>query len=237
MTKKTVLRVGVYNNFNFTDQEMMAVRAYKDLGYLPFLNSNSFVTIRGDYPSIITINPYLSTWQPPEGDLHNVKACRVKIIADTSMYSPQIEAIEWCMREKIPVLLTVMRFKSKESMCKFVDQGSQNYKFSGNYYRLTREALDKLLNDLKRLVKGWTEDLVAICDLEGKGCPACKNCSKLTYGIDEVPESLSLSCSGNNGKCIFHCPDCWAHNLEKITSFKFDVVTRNNKQKGKVRHE
>ena len=106
MDNKTVLRVGVYNNFNFTDLELAEVGKYTDT-YLPFVNSNSFVTIRGEFPSIVTINPYLNSWQEPVGDLTNLKACRVKWVegAVADVYKAQVEAIKWCVDRSIPVYI------------------------------------------------------------------------------------------------------------------------------------
>ena len=241
MNKKTVLRVGVYNNFNFTKDEIAAVAQYAD-DYLPFVNSNSFVTISSEYPSIITINPYLDSWQPPTGDLSNLKACRVKWVegAVDRVYTAQMDAIDWCLVNKIPVLLTFMRFASIRSMSSFVCPSSTHlYQRDRSYYRL---PVDRATEVVIRLVEYGAAreapDLIYTCDLSGGGCPSCGNCSRLTYGLSSADvASLSLSCSGDQGKCIFHCPDCWAHRLGKITKFKYDEVTKNKKQKGKVLDE
>lgn len=52
------IRVAVMNNYNFTEKEELDLHDnWEDKGRL-FVNSNSLVTIKGTYPSIITINPY-----------------------------------------------------------------------------------------------------------------------------------------------------------------------------------
>ena len=60
------------NNFNFTQREIEELKRYEEKGNL-FVNSNSFVAIKADYPSIITINPYLK-FVEPTGNLSNIKA-------------------------------------------------------------------------------------------------------------------------------------------------------------------
>ena len=237
---KTVLRVGVYNNFNFTDKELEDVKQYEG-SYLPFVNSNSFVTIKGDYPSIITVNPYLDSWQEPVGDLSNLKACRVKWVegATDQAHQAQMAAIDWCLNHAVPVLLTFMRFRCKASMDHFVaDSGKSNYHFRSGYYRLvSRKAEEIYARVLDYAAKTTELGLIYACDLDGGGCPDCGNCTKLTYQIEAPVASLSLSSSGDAGGCIFHCPDCWAKNMGKFVSFKYDQVTINNKQRGKVKHE
>ena len=229
-----MLRVGVYNNFNFTEAELKEVAKYK--GYLPFVNSNSFVTITADYPSIITINPYLDSWQPPVGNISNVKACRVKWVAAAKpkVYKAQTEAIHWCLEHSIPVLITFMRFISRCSMTSYVtSSGLGRYNFEHSYYRLRDSVVE--FADICKLA-GSRASLMYACDLAGEGCPSCGNCARLTYGLEPAEAevaSLSLSCSGDNGKCLFHCPDCWAKRLARIATFKLDSVTVNNKQSGK----
>ena len=242
MNNKAVLRVGVYNNFNFTDRELSEVAKYQN-DYIPFVNSNSFVTIKATYPSIITINPYLDSWQEPYGDLSNLKACRVKWVdgAVSAVHRAQMEAIDWCLSNSFPVLLTFMRFSCRQSLNKFVNEADlHNYTYNHSYYRL---ASDKCVQVLARLCEyarinyAGGEELIHTCDLKAAGCPSCGNCAKLICGDPSVPvASLSLSTSGDAGDCIFHCPDCWAKRLSKITKFKLDTVTVNTKQKGKTVH-
>lgn len=241
MEVKTVLRVGVYNNFNFTDREITELKQYEDK-YLPFVNSNSFVTIKADYPSIVTINPYLTSWQPPEGDLTNLKACRVKWVegATDVVHTAQMESIDWCLSHSIPVLITFMRFASKQSLKQFVVEScTHKYNFAKSYYRLSVASCADVLSRLVDYAnsRGQLAGLIYACDLQGQGCPACGNCARLSYGKDCEVHALSLSCSGDGGACIFHCPDCWAKRMSKFATFKYDSVTKNNKQKGKTSHE
>lgn len=241
MNNETVLRVGVYNNFNFTKKEIEAVSEYAD-EYLPFVNSNSFVTISAEYPSIITINPYLDSWQPPTGDLSNLKACRVKWVegAIDSVYTAQMEAIDWCIQHSIPILLTFMRFASKSSRDRFVSPASAHiYQRDHGYFRLPIADASAVAIRISAYAEAReASGLVYTCDLQGQGCPSCGNCARLTYGLPQAEVSaLSLSCSGDAGKCIFHCPDCWAQRMSKFATFKYDSVTKNNKQKGKTSHE
>ena len=235
MGNKSVLRVGVYNNFNFTEKELAELSKYSDEFDL-FVNSNSFVTIDGKYPSIATINPYLNSWQAPVGDLSNLKACRVKWVegALPDVYKAQTEAIEWCVDNAVPVLITFMRFVSRCSMLKFVCQSSEHlYRYCSSYYRLPDDTKAAAFGRIISQFDVRDSALFYACDLSGKGCPDCGNCARLTYGKSGVDiYGLSLSCSGDKGKCLFHCPDCWAKRLAAITKFKFDVVTANSKQRG-----
>ena len=69
------------------------------------------------------------------------------------------------------------------------------------------------------------------------------NCIRLVTDDDNVDKytikSLNLSASGDNGRCIFQCPDCWAHRILAATKEKrpkCDIVFSNRKQKGEVNH-
>lgn len=234
MANNIVLRVGVYNNYNFTEEENKVVKLKQEEGYLPFVNSNSFVRIKNDFPSIITVNPYLTSFVEPRGDLDNIKACRLKVYSGANQIVNRefVKAIDWCIRNKIPVLITFMRFRSKKSLEEYVFESSyKDYTFNKGYYRITKEAKTQLIKDIKR----WTnipKKLMYYCDLAEEGCPACGNCARLTYNKKAEVESLTLSCSGDKGKCIFDCPDCWAKNIGKFIKFKYDSVTKNSKQKG-----
>ena len=234
MATDIVLRVGVYNNFNFTEEENKEVRLRQEEGYKPFVNSNSFVKIKNDFPSIITVNPYLIHFIAPRGDVSNVKACRLKVYlgATNAVNEEFLKAINWCKNKNIPILITFMRFRSKDSLKKYVCKSSyKDYSFKKGYYRLTDEAKNTIIRDLR----SWTtipEDLLHFCDLAEEGCPSCGNCAKLTYNTVSEIASLSLSCSGDKGSCIFDCPDCWAKVIGKVFKFTYDKVTRNSKQKG-----
>ena len=93
---KVVIRVGEKNNFNQTDAEFKALEKFESKGNI-FVNSNSFTTISGALPSIVTINPYMS-FQAIKGDLSNIKAVRVKIFR-SDIQENRIEinkCIEFC---------------------------------------------------------------------------------------------------------------------------------------------
>lgn len=237
MSQDNVLRVGVYNNFNFTKAELDAVaRVIEGSDVKPFVNSNSFVTISAEYPSIITVNPYLTDFVEPVGDLSNVKACRIKWVhgAINKVWEAQMEALQWCQDHDIPALLTFMRFRKKASFEQYVSAANrvEKYSFRGGYYRANHDANVKLVDHMRACVA--KPELIYTCDLAEKGCPECGNCARLTYGNPDANiESLSLSCSGDAGRCLFNCPDCWAKNVIMRNGVAYDKVTKNSKQRGK----
>ena len=232
-----IIRVGVMNNFNFTDNEIFELKKYEKEGKL-FVNSNSFVEIKADYPSIITINPYLK-FVEPAGDLTNIKACRVKVIvgANEQTNKEQIEAIEWCFNNNIPVLITWMRFSKRDTMNKYTTNNELHYEYKKSYFRLKKESKNIFIDYLKNTYPDFT-DLIFQCDEKEEGCPSCMNCIRLTYGEQYVDKGsligLNLTCSGNNGKCIFNCPDCWSKRLLMGHTPACDKLVKNKKQTGKL---
>lgn len=246
MSKKTLIRCGEKNNFNFTSAEIKQLEGFADKGDI-FVNSNSFVNITSDFPAIITINPYLR-FVEPSGDLSNVKASRVKWVcnADQETYTEQLRAIRWSIKNNIPVLLTFMRFKSYNTLDKYAERSAYV-----NNAGWLRPRLDNRSNDLVAIIRMCADEfgpsseaLIYTCDMAGHGCPSCNNCIRLIVGDDKVSEyeikSLNLSSSGDNGRCIFNCPDCWAKNILKIVKGnrpKCDVLFANRKQKGELSHE
>ena len=245
MSKKTLIRCGEKNNFNFTTAEIEQLKGFTDKGDI-FVNSNSFVNITGDFPAILTINPYLQ-FVKPSGDISNVKACRIKWVccADEYYAEEQRKAVLWSLENGIPVLLTFMRFKSYASLDTYADR--KGYVNNTGWLRPTMEhrssELSAILTLLKTLYGDNAEDLVYTCDMSGHGCPSCNNCIRLIVGDDNVDKyeikSLNLSSSGDNGKCIFNCPDCWAKNILKMTKNKTpkcDILFANRKQKGEIAH-
>ena len=239
-----ILRVGVTNNYNFTKKEKEELN---DLGWAAdrlFVNSNSFVTVTGDFPSILTVNPYLESFIEPKGDLSKLKACRVKYIYDAKNPKPVEDSFHWCAANNIPVLITFMRFCSKESLKKYTRAGN-GYAFNRSYQRLTKEGRAAAMSDIKVLAKECSLDdrLLNFCDLQEEGCPECLNCARLTYPdlVEKADEiklfGVSLKSSGNEGECIFHCPDCWAHRLHKgCRGGAYGKITQNSKQKGHSTH-
>lgn len=231
-----IIRVGVMNNFNFTEEEIKALKPFEKQGKL-FVNSNSFVTITADYPSIVTVNPYLR-FVEPQGDLSNVKACRVKVC---SLFDEETKtAINWSIFHNIPVLITFQRWSSVSSAKKFMTEAELRtaYEYNKGWFRIKPEYqknLEKMINEFASSVIENGRRFVYFCDKAHKGCPSCNNCIRLTYGARAVKDSevygLNLNCF-NNGKCPFHCPDCFAKRLLMGQAPKTNIVYRNNKQKG-----
>lgn len=237
-----VLRVGVANNFNFTEKELEFVRALDWPQDKIFVNSNSFVRVNAEYPSFLTVNPYLTGFVEPAGDLSNVRACRIKYVSDgiEKVRTAFNEALEWCLSKQIPVLITFMRFASKTSMERYVQPGGiLNYSFEAGYWRLKdvhkRATKDIIKSYIKSNRLNGTEDLVYYCDLAGEGCPVCGNCAKLAFSIGDDPFELfgiNLSASGDRGGCMFNCPDCWAKRIQAFRKPVYDKITQNSKQRG-----
>lgn len=243
-----IIRVGVMNNFNFTQREIDELEKFKDKGMM-FVNSNSFVTIKPDYPSVITINPYLK-FVEPNGDLSNVKACRIKVCvgANAETEQEEVKAIRWSIEKGIPVLITFQRFYRIESLNKFVNQKVKNekYQFESGWLRPKRDyRVEKRIQILGFINSNFPQkckDMVFFCDWSGNGCESCKNCIRLTYPGHEEEKvfSLNLSASGDSGRCIFNCVDCFAKkclNICKTKTPKCDLIYRNRKQKGLTHHE
>lgn len=241
-----VLRVAVANNFNFTQKELEAL---DDLSWDKdrlFVNSNSFVRVTADYPSFLTVNPYLDTFVEPKGDLSKVRACRVKVVYLESVIFPDApvlsesvtDAIHWCDKHNIPVLITFMRFSSKETLLQYTIRGEGHYEHRGGWWRLKQESKDRLVQVIKNYcdVDEIPYSLIHYCDLKEEGCPACGNCAKLAFpDIKSTCKvfGINLCASGDNGRCIFNCPDCWAKRLQKSgRCVSMDKISQNSKQKG-----
>ena len=244
-----VVRVGVLNNFNFTRKEIDELKKYEDNGHL-FVNSNSFVVIKPDYPSIITINPYLK-FVEPQGDLSNVKACRIKVCvgANDETESEERKAIKWSIEKGIPILITFQRFFRIETMNKFVCLSAKNekYHFNTGWIRPKKDYRIEKRSQIFYFVNAnfpskCKDEMIYFCDWNGTGCESCKNCINLTFpesGEDKI-FSLNLSLSGDDGRCLFNCPDAFCKRCLSITKTKTprcDVIHRNRKQRGKVNHD
>ena len=241
--KTTVIRVGEKNNFNFTKRELTELKKYKEKGKI-FLNSNSFVKIKGDFPSFVTINPVLTKFQEPKkgSDLKNVKAFRVKMfMTDNKEYvKEQVKSLKYAEKHNIPVLITFQRYKSIKSALKHSGENFRNsYQHKKGYFRPSKAIQEFLILFAKSKIN---PDLVKVCDSKGLGCPACKNCARLTYNKpNAIIKALNLSVSGkkdingNKGKCIFDCPDCFA----KLVTFgkrpQCDKLITNKKITGKLK--
>jgi len=217
---KKILRVGVLNNFNHTDAEIVHAN---QLGkkWNVFVNSNAKTPIRFG-PAVVTINPDLDKFIEPSGDITKISAVRIKVVADPklSVDKAMTDAYTWASTKGIPVLLTAMRFTS-EDMMKQYTKSPKLYKWDKNYYRL----------------KEWSDITVPagafFCDEKHLGCPTCKNCAKLTYNEPDA-EIYGINLS-ESGKCPFNCPGCFAKKCLAMTKTKtplYDKPFQNKKQKG-----
>lgn len=233
-----VIRVGVMNNFDFTDAEIEALKKYESKGKI-FVNSNSFTKVRSDYPSFLTINPYLLFFEP-KGDLSNVKACRIKFIAgaNAKTCNEEQKAIKFCIANNLPILITWQRFYKRESLETYVTKENLNmFSWNSGYFRPTEEA--------KAKVRAWIDsfdyDKVHECDKNSSGCLDCNNCVRLTFGEEAVATheicGLNLSCSGVNGSCSWSCKDCFAKRLLMGKAPLCDKIFKNRKQRGVLEHK
>jgi hypothetical protein len=135
----------------------------------------------------------------------------------------------------IPVVITIQRFNSRQSMLKYTN--GKDYKHSCSRFRLTGSELNKIEN----LVAAHQEKgkPLYICDQKGTGCGGCGLCSKLTTGEDLKISSLNLSSSGI---CKYNCPDCYAKTMQNFAvklGYKpivYDTIKQNDKQAGKTTH-
>lgn len=236
-----IIRVGVGNNFNHSEKEFSALEKFSKKGLI-FLNSNGFTNIDSRYPSFTTLNPYLDKPLKLKGNLENVKALRVKIWLNSNnvLSDESKKALNFASNNysSIPILITLMRFKSKISFCKW--SNSSLYQYSKNWYRINDQGKMVIQNEVKSLN---LKNKIHYCDLSGKGCPSCNNCSILSYGIKKADiQGLNLSISGikdragNQGLCPFKCPDCWSKFVTFGKRPQCNKVIKNKKQKGKIQN-
>ena len=220
--KEKVLRVDTFTNFNYSEIEFKQLeKISKDHpGYKVFVNSNSFVEIKGDIPAVVTINPHLVKFVKPKGNIGMIKACRIKYVSDPTDDVRQAfnESVEWCMANKKPILITYMRFRDEQTLKQYT-RSHFNYIWAKNYFR-------------QKIKKTWDLDCFNYCDKGELGCPSCMNCSKLTYGVDAEIYSINLSSSG---MCKYNCPSCY---VKTITQWHhgqicMDKIMQNCKQVGK----
>lgn len=242
-----VIRVGEKNNFNFTSGELQDLEGYTSKGVI-FVNSNSFVRITSDFPSIITINPYLH-FVEPRGDTSRIVACRIKWVCSPNavVKEQQEDALRWCLENGHKALITFFRFRSHNSMEKYTGSSSEDsFIYDHGWFRPKESARLLASYEIQNItdsIVGTNEQVIYYCDWAGRGCPSCGNCIRLATGDDNIDKysikSLNLSSSGDGGRCIFQCPDCWAHivlSMTKDRKPKCDTLFANNKQKGNVHH-
>jgi len=240
------IRVGEKNNFSFTDEEITELKKYHTKGHL-FVNSNSFTTVKNNYPSIITINPYL-IFNPldKKSDTSNIKAFRVKVFLTHDKYyqDEQKKCFDYAKKLNIPVLITFFRARDKKTLEQFkmIKECYTNMKNNGSrdmFYRIKKEHKKQVLKDIS-IFMADKKHLVNVCDLKSKGCPSCLLCTKLTYQKKGKIKALNLSISGindiygNAGLCPFKCPSCYAKVITRGRRPSCDKLIDNKKIIGKL---
>ena len=236
----SIVRVGINNNFNCTDDEYSQVRGFKFVKPNAhfFINSNikteNILNINNyDYQAVITVNPDITVDRALIERLYKVDKDRVIFVR--VKYIPNDRTIKELIRELsekgYTVVVTVMRFLSNKSVNAFSKKDYYNYKFT--WLRLKERyfhLLEKFVN---------TMDNVYICDRNGVGCQGCGLCSKLSTGKELEIYGLNLSTSGI---CPFNCVDCYAKKMQYVlkcfhkSPMNYDVVKKNMKQKGSTAH-
>jgi len=238
--KDSIVRVGINNNFNCTEDEFTQMYGFtfvKSSAHF-FINTNikteNLLNInKHDYKSVITVNPDITIDRALierlyKVDKEKIAFVRVKYVPNKR---PIKELIIELSEQGYNVVITVMRFKSNDTV-NFCSQKAL-YDFECTWFRLKskyRHLLEKFADSL---------DNTYICDREDTGCQDCGLCSKLTTGKDLEIYGLNLSTSGI---CKFNCIDCYAKKMQHIlkafgkSSIAYDVIKKNMKQKGSTIH-
>jgi len=161
-----------------------------------------------------------------------VATVRVKYVHSARGKEALEACFEYCAENGFIPLITLFRMKKRASRDRFVDEASRkHYSWSHNFFRLTPSGMRSAVRYLKARARAHGLD-VKFCDKSGGGCPACGNCSKLTFGEELPVYEVNLSSSGH---CPFNCPDCFAKMLITKNGGRigFDRVKMNSKMKGK----
>ena len=222
-----ILRVATFNNFNFTDNEFAQLSEIEDIypEYHIMVNSNANPKIKGKYPAFICVNPHLNKFIEPKGDIELISAVRVKYVADAQLFVKKAfnDCVRWAYKHDVPILITYMRFRKLDTLKFYTKCSPGYYSWQKNYYR-------------QMIRKTFDLDLFKYCDINEKGCPSCRNCSKLTYGYKDAKLcGINLSSSGY---CTFNCPDCYVKPIIQWRgSILFDKVTQNSKQLGHAAYQ
>lgn len=176
-----------------------------------------------------------------------MRAYRIKWIYTNNpdINREQLKCVDYAVRNQVPVLLTFMRFRSHNTFDSSVTESCRSgYVFDHAWFRPTMETRKGILDSVYKYVKEiqpFSDALIYTCDMSGTGCDDCGNCIRLTGGDPEKNDvwSLNLSSSGDNGRCMFHCKDCFAKVCLQCTETKTprcDVLYKNRKQKGEFKH-
>jgi hypothetical protein len=235
-----VVRVGVNNNFNCTEEEYAQLdEIAKTKATTVFFTNSNIKTPKIEsmnkhtYKGVITLNPDIRISNALVKRLYDIDSKKVAFVR--VKYIPEDINIVRILKEvsrDYPVVITNMRFNGKASMMKFVPKYDDHYQYSCSRYRLYGNSFS--------MVEALTEGKrIHLCDRKGVGCEGCGLCSKLVTGKILPIYTLNLSSSG---LCPFSCVDCYSktmqHFLEGIhsTIIKYDSIHRNSKQSGRTVH-
>jgi hypothetical protein len=248
MRQKTteVVRVGVTNNFNCTTKEWAQVDHFAKThpNKVFFINSNirtpKLATIaKHPYKAVITANPDLIIDEIGIDKIMNtLKTIKKNVAFVRVKYVPEriiiLRLIGVLLKENYPVVLTLQRFNSKETLLQYTD--IVYYKFSCSRYRLDGVELASFVKVVKDFHSAGLP--IYICDIKGEGCGGCGLCSILTAGKKLKISSLNLSTSGI---CPYNCVDCYAKTMQKFARSMgkpiiYDQIRQNDKQAGRLEH-
>jgi hypothetical protein len=239
-----VVRVATTNNFGCSEKEWNQLDTFstKNPDKAFFVNSNintpKLRTIaKHSYKGVVTVNPDLFP-DSLESILDRILPIKTKLAFVRVKYLPNqpdiLNLINALIINQIPIVVTLQRFNSIESLTKYTDPSY--YHFSCTRYRLAGGELQKITGLVDSLAASYP---IWICDRNGLGCQGCGLCSRLTTNTESIITSLNLSSSG---VCPYNCPDCYAKTMQ-IFSVKmghnpivFDRIQRNKKQAGTTSH-
>jgi hypothetical protein len=210
-----IVRVSVLTNFGHTPEEVellthiIGTDGVDKWINLPFVNTNAIDSIDSPFPCFVTLNPDWDEFIEPHGKhVEMIRAGRIKWIAGgTRKYQEAVRlAIAWCLENEVPILWTRARFFAKEDLLEVCEQPelytTAEDPISGHkatyYWTAVRPPYDNRH--------------AFMCDEQGYGCPACRLCTLLSYGIAMIPFALDLSASlatietEKRGQVIRHCP-------------------------------
>jgi hypothetical protein len=230
MKEKRVIRVGVANNFNCTENEFNQLKHFqnKHIQDVFFINCNVNTKLLSNinnnlFKSVITINPNISFTKKQINKLYSIERTKVSFIR--VKYIPNNEKIDNLIVELknrgYKVVITLMRFATLSTLQKY--SSKQYYHFKDRFFKLKPEYFDK--------IEGFGVD---ICDKNGIKCARCGLCSELVTGEKREVFSLNLS---ESGVCAFNCPDCFAKRMQSLlvkwgyNTIDFDHIKKNMKQK------
>lgn len=230
--KNQLVRVGVMNNFNYTDEELQAIKHLDN----KFVNchigvftkfKNVLKLKKHGIQTVITLNPnlnlneYMAIFHILK-DINHV-TFRIKITIKN-----YIDVKRFIKKyPNVKFLITFMRFFKKETLlsnCRLM----HGYSYRKGYYRMGIKN-KKVIQEMYSHIKGK----IYFCDVEESGCTNCNNCQRVTGYNPDHYEVYSLSLI-ESGICPYNCPDCFAKKLNKLcknTSIN-SVIKKNRKQKG-----